>query len=271
MEKQQFQEKLTQLLRLAQEKGKVLEKGEIRDFLQELREEQYELVYAFLAEHQVRVRGYMPPRVQEAEEEGQKTEEENELELLASQSRYFAMYKKELDAIRPLTEEEEEELFRQMAAGDETARQRLAEANLRLVAETALLYKDQGVRLEDLIQEGNLGLLMGLELAKTGLDGDWRRTVTEAVMDAMEQAVYESSGSENLAKRSVAQSDLVREAVKKLEEECGKKPDLYELADYLEMETEELKDILNLSVDAIRLEEEHSHGHETEEGGCCHE
>ncbi|WP_343209888.1 sigma-70 domain-containing protein [Anaerolentibacter hominis] len=257
MDKESFQNRLRDMVEQAQIKGNVLTQEEVRRFFGELKEEQMDLVYAFLAENQIRVKGYLPPAV--VNEETEEETEEDEFELLAKDSAFLAMYKDDLDQIASLTQEEEDYLFERFLNGDQAARARLIEGNLRMVIDAAMTYKDQGINLEDLIQEGNIGLVMGLEAAREEASSSWRNEVERAVLDTLEQAVYEHNNQTALGQKSTVQSDLVQEAVKKFEEENGKKPDIHELAQFLDMDQDELRAVLNLSVDAIKLEEHHHH------------
>ena len=107
------------------------------------------------------------PELEELEEIEEVTEEEmNETEAMAdtfSTDDPVRMYLKEIGKVPLLTPEEEQDLAKRMAEGDEEAKRRMAEANLRLVVSIAKRYVGRGMLFLDLIQEGNLGLIKAVE------------------------------------------------------------------------------------------------------------
>lgn len=108
------------------------------------------------------------------------------------------MYLKEIGKVSLLSWEEEIELAKRMEQGDEIAKQRLAEANLRLVVSIAKKYVGRGMQLLDLIQEGNLGLIKAVEKFdyskgyKFSTYATWwiRQAITRAIADRQELSVY---------------------------------------------------------------------------------
>ena len=172
-----------------------------------------------------------------------------ELEELAAESPFFADYLAKMKRLPILDEEEEDALYQKACEGDEKAREKLLESRLPMVAEAALLYRDQGSRMEDLMQEGSLGLILGLETAMAEEASDWRKTVLTTVMETLEQAVYEDNAQVSVARKSVERAQSVRDAAKSFETEFGYEASKEALAGYLEMEAEELESILKLGAD----------------------
>ena len=243
MEQEHFRDILAELLRAAQEQEGVLTREEIAGRLPDLTEEQFSLVAAFLAENQIRVRGTV------MSSDFADPTAKKELLAYAEESAYFGMYYEELKKIRALSDEEEDAVFLQAKAGDAKAKKKLIEANLMLVAETALLFRDQGSAIEDLIQEGNLGLMMGLEEALCGEEGNYRKILSQAILEALENTVYEDNAQENVGKKSIARAESIREGAKLFEKEFGYAPSRTELSYYLEMDPEELADSWKLAAD----------------------
>ena len=160
MEQQEFQKKLEELGRLAQTKENRLRTEEIREFLKdmELTEEQFQLVYAYLASRMITVEGYVPAR-EEAEEEAELTPEEQS---------FLEQYQKEMEYLTFLEEEELLELCREAEeTGDGGAKARLTEQLLPEVLKTARSFAGRGLPFGDLVQEGNIGLMLAMETLGT--------------------------------------------------------------------------------------------------------
>ena len=167
-----FSEKLVELLELAKKKKNVLEYQEISDFFkdQPLEVEQMEKVLDFLEASGVdvlRISGNDEELILDVDDDAdiEKMDDEEEIELDkidlsvpegVSIEDPVRMYLKEIGKVSLLTADEEIELAKRMEQGDEEAKKRLAEANLRLVVSIAKRYVGRGMLFLDLIQEGNL-------------------------------------------------------------------------------------------------------------------
>lgn len=164
-----FEEKLKELVELGKKKKKVLEIQEISDFLAdlELSSEQMEKVYEYLEAMNIDVLRIgndddLDADIDDlilAEEEEEVDMEKIDLSVPdgISIEDPVRMYLKEIGKVPLLSAEEEIDLAKRMAEGDESAKKRLAEANLRLVVSIAKRYVGRGMLFLDLIQEGNLG------------------------------------------------------------------------------------------------------------------
>ena len=171
---QSFDEKLTLLLEEAKKKKNVLENREILDFFKGeiLDPDKLDQIYDFLDNHHVDVL-----RTEEEDidpdlflDEELEEEEESQLDQLdlsvpegIGVEDPVRMYLKEIGKIPLLTTDQEIELAKRMELGDQLAKKRLAEANLRLVVSIAKKYVGRGMQFLDLIQEGNLGLIKAVE------------------------------------------------------------------------------------------------------------
>ena len=200
-----FSEKLVELLELAKKKKNVLEYQEISDFFkdQPLEVEQMEKVYDFLEASGVdvlRISGNDDSLMLDDDAELDKLDDEEEIELDkidlsvpegVSIEDPVRMYLKEIGKVSLLTADEEIELAKRMEQGDEDAKKRLAEANLRLVVSIAKRYVGRGMLFLDLIQEGNLGLIKAVEKFdyrkgyKFSTYATWwiRQAITRAIAD----------------------------------------------------------------------------------------
>ena len=201
-----FSEKLVELLELAKKKKNVLEYQEISDFFKDspLEVDQMEKVFDFLEASGVDVLRITDNSGDELlldndmDMDGIEDEEEVELDKIdlsvpegVSIEDPVRMYLKEIGKVSLLSADEEIELAKRMEKGDEAAKKRLAEANLRLVVSIAKRYVGRGMLFLDLIQEGNLGLIKAVEKFdyrkgyKFSTYATWwiRQAITRAIAD----------------------------------------------------------------------------------------
>ena len=164
------------------------------------------------------------------------------------------MYLKEIGTVPLLTADEELELAKKKSAGDEAAKQRLIEANLRLVVSIAKRYTGRGMSFLDLVQEGNLGLIKGVEKFdytkgyKLSTYATWwiRQSVTRALADQARTIRVPVHMVETINKMSKMQ--------RKLTLELGYEPSVPELANALEMSEEKVMEIMQIAREPASLE-----------------
>lgn len=158
------------------------------------------------------------------------------------------MYLKEIGTVPLLTAEEETELAKRKAEGDVEAKERLIEANLRLVVSIAKRYTGRGMSFLDLVQEGNLGLIKGVEKFdytkgyKLSTYATWwiRQSVTRALADQARTIRVPVHMVETINKMSKMQ--------RKLTLELGYEPSVAELAQALDMSEEKVMEIMQIAV-----------------------
>ena len=164
------------------------------------------------------------------------------------------MYLKEIGTVPLLTAEEEYSLATRKANGDEDAKQRLIEANLRLVVSIAKRYTGRGMSFLDLVQEGNLGLIKGVEKFdpekgfKLSTYATWwiRQSVTRALADQARTIRVPVHMVETINKMSKMQ--------RKLTLELGYEPSVKELAEHLDMTEEKVQEIMQIAREPASLE-----------------
>ncbi len=177
-EREKFIEKLKKLVELGKSKKGILDVEEINDFFkdQNLSVEQLEYIYQYLEEHKIDVLRIMDndllvdDLLLDKDDDGFIEEEEEEIDLDAidllegiGTEDPVRMYLKEIGTVPLLSAEEELELAKRKSTGDNYAKERLIESNLRLVVSIAKRYTGRGMSFLDLVQEGNLGLIKGVE------------------------------------------------------------------------------------------------------------
>ena len=137
--------------------------------------------------------------------------------------------------------------------GDRAAAEKLLEKYKNAVRGIARGYFLEGGDAEDLVQEGNIGLLLALENleAKPNLE-EYRKQVFDGIRKAMEEAVEMSQDKKDLDDEIVGRVNHLNESILSLEEDLGHKVSMSELSAYLEMPLEEIKDVLRMAGDEMK-------------------
>ena len=172
---------------------------------------------------------------------------------------HFQMYLNELDGIAELADSQETALYQRLLSGDSSVVEDISRQWLKRVVAIAEEYKGRGVLLDDLVQEGNIGLLLGLNvLSQGGGQADDRKQISAAdvpellrgaVRESMEQYLGEECGEDQQSETILAKVSLVHQAQEYLTQEKGEKPSLRELSEYTRIPVEEINDILSLVKD----------------------
>lgn len=272
---------LHSITEVAKTQENYLTKKEIKQYFgdMELAEAQWEHVYQYLGENKISVEGfaYKPMRTEatskaqeeeniydvEPQEAGEQEPKALQLETKGNtkeeafteeDSAYLKMYLEDLSYMQPITEEERQHLFLAFRNGESGARERIMESYLLIVVELAKTYQNKGVYLEDLIQEGNIGLLQGIEsLAQISRLAESDAFLRESIKGAMESMLDEEMDEADWESTVLAKTNLISEAAKYLAEDLGRVATRKELAEYTKMTEEEIQDVLQLSIDAVKV------------------
>ena len=274
-----FSEKLVELLELAKKKKNVLEYQEISDFFKDspLEVDQMEKVFDFLEASGVDVLRITDNSGDELlldndmDMEGLDDEEEVELDKIdlsvpegVSIEDPVRMYLKEIGKVPLLSADEEVELAKRMAEGDEEAKKRLAEANLRLVVSIAKRYVGRGMLFLDLIQEGNLGLIKAVEKFDYHKGFKFSTYATWWIRQAITRAIADQARTIRIPVHMVETINKLIRVSRQLLQELGREPTPEEIAAELDMPVERVREILKISQEPVSLEtpigeEEDSH------------
>lgn len=264
-----FREMLSELKAYADTKNNVLSKEEIKEFFKNahLTDEQYEFIYEYLGSQKIAVEGYQKavPEAEEATDKGDQAE--TPLQDSQEEDSFLNMYLEDLAAseIKELTEEEELALFNQAAGGDAMAKSRLIEQNLKRVYDLVMEYNNIQLPKSDLIQEGNVGLILvmdALEQQKTL--SDYQEYMKKEILQVLDDAEQEQKDFKHDDQQIVEQVNYLNEAIKNLEVDLERKVSLEELSAYIEMPAEEIEGILKMAGDEIELKDQgdsHQCGH----------
>jgi RNA polymerase primary sigma factor len=168
-----------------------------------------------------------------------------------------AAYLREIGRVKLLTYEEEIELAKKVEAGNQDARTRLMEANLRLVVSVARKYLSTGVRgltLLDLIQEGNIGLMRAIEKFDYRLGYKFSTYATWWIRQSVTRAIADQGRLIRLPVHMNEQVQKVRRERRNLSQELGREPTQEELAERVNMSLEKLAQLMAVSQEAVSLE-----------------
>lgn len=174
------------------------------------------------------------------------------------------MYLKEIGKVPLLTSEEEVELAMRMEQGDEVAKKRLAEANLRLVVSIAKRYVGRGMLFLDLIQEGNLGLIKAVEKFDFRKGFKFSTYATWWIRQAITRAIADQARTIRIPVHMVETINKLIRVSRQLLQELGRDPTPEEIAKEMGLSEEKVRDIMKISQEPVSLEtpigeEEDSH------------
>ena len=272
MEKEQFLVKLRKLVELGRSKQNALDVAEINDFFagDKLGPEQMDEIYSYLEHSNIDVVPIIDDALlaeddsllmddMDGDFSDDKMEEDIDLDAIdllegIGTEDPVRMYLKEIGTVPLLSAEEELRLAKRKAEGDESAKERLIEANLRLVVSIAKRYTGRGMSFLDLVQEGNLGLIKGVEKFdytkgyKLSTYATWwiRQSVTRALADQARTIRVPVHMVETINKMSKMQ--------RKLTLELGYEPSVSELAEVLEMSEDKVMEIMQIAREPASLE-----------------
>ena len=272
-----FEEKLSKLLELAKSKKNVLDEKEVLDAFagEELTPEKLDRIYDFLDKKHVDVLKMsndddMDPDLF-SEDEDADPEDEIDVEHIdlsvpegIGVDDPVRMYLKEIGKVPLLSPDEEIELAKKIELGDEEAKKKLAESNLRLVVSIAKRYAGRGMQLLDLIQEGNLGLIKAVEKFDYRKGYKFSTYATWWIRQAITRAIADQARTIRIPVHMVETINRLVRSQRQLVQKLGREATPEELAKELDMPVERVREIMKISQDPVSLEtpigeEEDSH------------
>lgn len=187
-----------------------------------------------------------------AERKKKKAKKEAEFREIANDS--IRLYLCEIGRVALLTAKEEVELARRIAKGDQSAKSKLAEANLRLVVSIAKKYIGRGLSFLDLIQEGNIGLFRAVEKFDPNRGFKFSTYATWWIRQAITRAIADQARTIRIPVHMVETINKLTHAQRRLVQELGREPLIEELAAEMDMEEKKVRHILKISQDIVSLE-----------------
>ena len=279
---EQKNKKIEEMLATAKKNGNVLSLAEVGDYLSELNisKEEIDAVYEMLDEMKISVVDSREPNSDELSDmDAEKDEDEDdgvvltktgEIDVEATVPKTFPtddpvrMYLKEIGKVSLLTAEEERELAIRMEQGDEEAKKKLCESNLRLVVSIAKRYLNRGLSFLDLIQEGNLGLIKAVDKFDYTKGYKFSTYATWWIRQAITRAIADQARTIRIPVHMVETINKLVRVSRQLLQELGREPTPDEIAEKMNMSPEKVREILKVSQEPVSLEtpigeEEDSH------------
>jgi RNA polymerase primary sigma factor len=182
----------------------------------------------------------------------EKTKKVVDLSEIANDS--IRMYLCEIGKVDLLTAKEEAELARRIAKGDQSAKAKLAEANLRLVVSIAKKYIGRGLSFLDLIQEGNIGLFRAVEKFDPNRGFKFSTYATWWIRQAITRAIADQARTIRIPVHMVETINKLTHTQRRLVQELGREPLIEELAAEMDMDEKKVRHILKISQDIVSLE-----------------
>ncbi len=252
--------RLKELVAMAKRKKNVLEYKEIMDYLGEieLEPDQIDKVYEYFEAQGIDVLGIM-----DMDEDVEK-----EIDISLPEGINIddpvRMYLKEIGKVPLLSADEEIELAKRMEEGDEAAKKKLAEANLRLVVSIAKRYVGRGMLFLDLIQEGNLGLIKAVEKFDYNKGYKFSTYATWWIRQAITRAIADQARTIRIPVHMVETINKLIRISRQLIQELGREPTAEELAQEMLMPVDKVREIMKIAQEPVSLEtpigeEEDSH------------
>ena len=272
-----FEEKLSKLLELAKSKKNVLDETEVLDAFagEELTPEKLDRIYDFLDKKHVDVLKMsndddMDPDLFSEDEDADPEDaiDVEHIDLSVPEGigvdDPVRMYLKEIGKVPLLSPDEEIELAKKIELGDEEAKKKLAESNLRLVVSIAKRYAGRGMQLLDLIQEGNLGLIKAVEKFDYQKGYKFSTYATWWIRQAITRAIADQARTIRIPVHMVETINRLVRTQRQLVQKLGREATPEELAKELDMPVDRVRDIMKISQDPVSLEtpigeEEDSH------------
>ncbi len=268
-----FDEKLSQLLAIAKKKKNVLEYQEITDHFADMAmgEEQFDKIIETLEQSNIDILRITEEDDVDDEEIILTEEDDVDVESIdlsvpdgISIEDPVRMYLKEIGKVPLLSAEEEIELAQKMEVGDQEAKKRLAEANLRLVVSIAKRYVGRGMLFLDLIQEGNLGLIKAVEKFDYRKGYKFSTYATWWIRQAITRAIADQARTIRIPVHMVETINKLIRVSRQLLQELGREPTPEEIAQEMNLPVERVREILKISQEPVSLEtpigeEEDSH------------
>ena len=267
-------------------KNKLIEKGKRNGFITykevlrsfeklDINPEFIDDFYKQAEDNDLEILGFQDDMIPEKVEEGDEAETKEDTDFVVTQSDDdilkgvniddpVRMYLKEIGRVALLTAAEEVELAKRMQDGDDEAKKRLAEANLRLVVSIAKRYVGRGMLFLDLIQEGNLGLIKAVEKFDYTKGFKFSTYATWWIRQVITRAIADQARTIRIPVHMVETINKLIRIKRQLLQELGRDATPEEIALEMEMEPEKVREILKIAQEPVSLEtpigeEEDSH------------
>ena len=280
MDEKVLKSKLKELVKDAKEKNNVLESEEVKNFFadSDISEDELKKCYKYLEKKGIdilviedinNIEDINEDKILLSSEEDETDNEKiEEADILVSEGvgteDPVRMYLKEIGKVSLLSMEDEVELAKRMSEGDDEARKKLTESNLRLVVSIAKRYLGRGLQFLDLIQEGNMGLIKAVEKFDYKKGYKFSTYATWWIKQSITRAIADQARTIRIPVHMVETINKLIRTQRQLTQELGREPQPEEIAKTLNMDTEKVREIMKVAQEPVSFEtpigeEEDSH------------
>ncbi|MCD8078240.1 MAG: hypothetical protein LUE63_07695 [Lachnospiraceae bacterium] len=226
----------------------------------ELTKDQIRLIYQYAEEEHIVIEGYQPHDTRSVSL--------GEPKLTGEEKAYFKMYLEDLKGVVPCEIDEAAMLAERLLAGDDAVITRLTEGHLHLVLEIARRHSGRGVLMGDLVQEGNMALVLALDELVGGtrfLAGDIRDFLTDRVETALKAWSSDQGKQEQAGEQKAREANRLLAATAELEEELGREATLAELSRKVNLPEDKVKELIRISLNAAEFSQNAGEGESSSE------
>lgn len=257
-----FNEALAKLVSYATAHNNLITMEDVKSFFNGLIDDdsQYKLIYDYLSINKIEIKGFTPSddnifddshgmnAISEniaKDENGQSQEETN----------FIKMYMDDMDALQTVSDVEQASLVNKLIAGDASASTPLVESKLKKVADIAKKYCGKGVTFGDLIQEGNLELMVAVS-EYTKECGDFNNYIDKRIEQGIRNVINSQINSDRIGQHLADKLNQLDNTTSKLSKELGRVPEISELADAMGITEDEASLLLKTSLDTLSVNQD---------------
>lgn len=260
--KTEFNKVLTELVSFATSKGNKITIEDVKSHFKGLIDDasQYQLIYDYLAVNKIEIDGLEPSEenffgseysdsdisTQVARDENKESKEELE---------FIKMYMSDMNSITPVNMQEQNMLVQKLSDGDTSCIERLVESKLQAVADFSQKYRGKGVSFGDLIQEGNLELMIAVSEYQTTY-GDFNQYIDKRIENAIINTINNEINSDRIGQHLADKLNQLDNTTKELNKKLGRVPELSELAEAMGISEDETSLLLKTSLDTLSVNED---------------
>lgn len=260
--KTEFNNALTELVSFATSKGNKITIEDVKSHFNGLIDDasQYQLIYDYLSVNKIEIDGLEPSEknffesgysdsdISEQVARNENKESKEELE-------FIKMYMSDINAITPVSIQEQNMLVQKLSDGDTSCIERLVESKLQAVADFSQKYRGKGVSFGDLIQEGNLELMIAVSEYQTTY-GDFNQYIDKRIENAIINTINNEINSDRIGQHLADKLNQLDNTTKELNKKLGRVPELSELAEAMGISEDETSLLLKTSLDTLSVNED---------------
>lgn len=260
-----FNQALTSLVEFSAVKGNEITMEDVKDYFKDIIDDdsQYQFIYDYLSINKIKVKGFTPTSffdnsnstMTKHNETSSDNSGSNKLKESDEEISFVNMYMADLEKIEPISDMEKSVLIEKLLSGDTSVTKRLIEGHLSLTAQIAESFRGRGVTFGDLIQEGNIGLMVAISEYQKDC-GSFENFIAKRVTASIENTINEQIHSDRIGQHLADKLNLLDKTTKELNEKLGRVPDIAELSEAMGIEEDEVSLLLKTSLDTLSINED---------------